>query len=854
MAGLLHLFIQPPYDAGPDGPWSQEYGYGTISTATGPADVRDHAFLRTSGNGKLFAAIDGLLSIRPPAGGWLDPLEEIVIPDVAKPLPIAVNLYLRIDLFTMLNPAFQAFQLRARQINSIIGFEYLNVEVASLESHLAELLDAVVIPVSDEKRPSPEQIVDRFVRGELDVRVSAGHAIGTASGSGGNPRQVGFTVLTSLGPLDPAHTYDWMRYFVDDGQQALHDLLAVMPQSWPVISPNLAVNDAINLTADALYPNPVLLELKTKPGLTPANWRQIGDNQKKLWRNRLLVRTSRTAPAPSNDPPFEFNDRDWQNIFQLEAIVEYFANYDDPWATNSNPVQPDSPLQGTSATVVAGNVVALDGNPDLKQVRLNHDTIYLELDKARSSRTYRVMAINDTTKQVTLDASPNLGGSQSTWRLNLYTVVNLLDPAGTAAQAASSTVDINDIIDVNLAGKTDITLAVTLDGVDDLTRIRVGKDILFLENSAGRASRQYRITGLSIRHRTVAVDIDPQIPADASSAWQIYLRPTLVIIDGFGGRLKGYNATALEGAGNILRLDNLPKPRSKINGRFDTIYLPNDSARSSRTYRILKVDDANNTVTLDGNPFLLSGSSLWHIPAGVSGELTVSHNLGPDTARAGGPLQYDHYDGALFVIYNNTLGEVPLPWTTYTSHTNPAGDNANIRAIDKNSSLRGNRRYDYHSRRSPGSANRNYAFAVKDPDATYDGVREARRYYENPVVPDRAGPTAPPAYPGLGKTNLLLHYSNPGSNGNQRSGSGSAGCLVSPDFYSLRDVLVEIYQNEHIALALNGTRDDEVQKVLGLRNEKSKQLWTANQLTDTNWDGKLCGTLWVIRPDEPPLP
>lgn len=825
MAKPLHLFIQPPYDAAPDGPWTQQYGYGFEQPPADPPVIHSHALLRTTGNGLLYAAAEGRLSMRPPAGGGLDPLEEVAIPSAVDPLPVTVNLYLHAERTALVNPAFR---LRARQMNNIEGFAYLNLEAASLEANLAELLDAAVIPASSLTRA---QVVERLVRGNLDVRVTAGHAIGRASANGApaGSRQVGFTAQTRFGPLDPAHTYDWMRDFVEDAQPELDALLAVMPKRWPVIDANLSTNDAINLTT-TLYPMPVLLELKNSRNLSPAQWRQVGDNQKTLWRNRLLVRTGH-EPASSTDPPFEFDDLDWRNLFQLEAVAEFFANYDDPWAAGATPVQPGSLLQGVSATE-SGSVVTLDGIPDLTQVRLNHDTIYLELDTARGSRTYRVMDVNNTASQVTLDAAPNLGGAPSAWRLDLYTTVNLLDPAGRAATAAGA--------------------VVTLDGADDLTRVRAGKDkdIIFLDSSAGRATRQYRVTAIDVRNRTVTVDIAPNLTA-TTSAWQIYLRPVLVIIDGFGGRLKGTNARVLSGNPNTLQLDGLPA-QSKISGEFDTIYLPNDTnaaARPKRTYRILEVNDGADTVRLDGNPNLSGGSSPWHIPAGVSGEPpTLAYTLGPGTARSlGRPLEWDHYDGALLIVYQGEVRQ-KIRWSSYASHTLPNGDPVS-------SSLRGNRRYDYFSLRANSNDFINYAFAVADADATYIGVREARFYYDDPVTEDRAGPTANPETDG--KTGVFLHRGNTNM---AAGGNASSGCLVSPSFYDLRDDLVQIFQNEQQAVV--GAQDREVQKVSRKTHRQSKTLWTntrrgvggaANQLTNHNWKYKLFGTLWVIRPDERPL-
>lgn len=748
----LHLFIRPPYD-NPPGLWTRMYSYGEI---VGGA-IHGHTAFRTSGSGELFAACSGKLSVRPPGSAGLDPAEEMVIPPLGQPLPDSINLYLHFPAFlTVSNPLFTS---RARLINNVRGFVYLNVETSSLEASLAELLDNATIPAGQFSR---DQVVELLVRGVLDVQITEGHMLGRASPNGApaGMRQVGFAGVDDYGPTDPSHVYDWMRDFVSDGQPALDAFLTLAPKRWPVIDPAISTQDAIDLTQNAVYPMSVLQELRNSRHLTTQQWRQVGNNQKSLWRNRLLKRVGH-AQAGNTDPPFEFDDLDWQNIFQLESIVEFYANFRDPWRTGAAVPGENVPLNpgdagytsvdfcnpgGSSATVSAtlgGFEVTLDGNPDLSRVRPGYDTIWLANDTARTSRTYRIAAVNNTA----------------------------------------------------------IPRRVTVEGM-------------------------------------------PAISPGTTTPWEINLRPTLVIVDSFGGRenLRGNRARVV--APSQLSLDNLPNP-SKINRDFDTIYLPSDTARPTRRYVITAVLDALQVVQLDGSPVLDGGESAWHIPAGLSGELpSMFYNLGP-----GGVRGYDHFDGVVFIIQNGVIHK-QIRWTSYTSRNYAPGSQFL-------SSLRGNRQYDFSTYRS-GNDFRNYSLKVNDVGAAYDGVREARFYFSTPVVADIAAAGFTPATDPAdgGKTEIRFHYS---IFNNAAHGSSSAGCIVSPNYYEMRDELIRLYQIEFAAVNGPGNQDAEVIKAYQLPNPHadSRNLWNngnaANGLTDANWNNKIIGTLWVIRPDERPL-
>jgi hypothetical protein len=741
MAKPLQLFVKPPY-----GTWTLVNGYG--SNPAVPARFNSSVLLETTGSAAFVAAASGKLSARRPDNGIFAPDEPVTIPAVADPQPATVNLFLHLSPVAM--AANTPFNARAHQIFGIGGFAYLNVATSSLEAGLAELLDKASVPAGALTRA---QVVEQLVRGQLDVPVTVGHAIGEASAAGAPAGSVrlGFTAICALGSIDPAHIYDFMRDFVEDGQPAVDELLDLVPKSWPVIDPTMSLANAMLATQTFTFSWPVLRNFKATRPLTTAQWLTVRNNQKALWRERLLARAGH-APAGSSAPPFEFDDEDWQNLFQLEAVVEFYANYPDPWAPGAVPLNPGDAgylvvdflnLAGTAATAV-GNVVTLDGSADLTRVlqfrnfqagvNERRDYIFLDTDTARAARMYKIIAVNSAAHTVTLDAAPTLTGG--------------------------------------------------------------------------------------------------------TSAWEIQLRPSCVIIDGFGGRLSGAAATA---AASVLTLDGLPD-LSRINPNFDTIYLPSDTARASRTYRITAASNAAHTVTLDATPTLAGGSggnsSAWHIQAGVSGELPgFAYTLGPGGARG-----YDHFDGALFVVFNGEV-RTKIRWSSYTSRNYAAGSQFL-------SSLRGNLLYDFMSYRS-GTDFRNYSMRVVDRGASYDGVREARFYFSTPVTEDAVPVGTAPN--GGGKTEIRLHFSVSTSGG----GCSSAGCLVSPSYPILRDELITIYQHEHAAFNGPGTQDAQMQKLFGRTHAQAQALWNlggaATGLTGVNFNDKIVGTFWVIRPDERPL-
>ena len=795
MAQPLRLFIRN-LSAGPDGPWSLVHGYGDDVNGS----ARPFAFIETSGNATLYAATSGRLSVIPPYDPCRDFFDLNAVPSMWNIVPPeTLTLYLSVSPRQMLGmPA--AGPLR--------GFVYLNVETKSIESSLAECLDWAGLPPT---AASSSQKLLCFARGLLDVWVSAGHAIGKAAPWQGSTakRRAGFSALYPF-PEDPAYAFDSMRDLFEEPQTDVDALLNLIPKRWPVLNPALPATDILTLCGQRLYPMTTLRRLKEK--LTPSEWRQLGNNQKRLWRQRLFKRAGWASPM-NVAPPFEFDDLDWENIFQLEAVVEFYMNYPDPWSGHSprireNPAPSDpigDSLTGTAA-VVTGHSVTLDGSPDLTRVVVHHDFLHLDADSARPSRTYRIIGVDAASSRVTVDAVPTTN-SPSPWRIDLFRTVDFLVPSGNAA--------------------TSVGNVVKLDGQPDLSRIRVHHDIITF---AGLPT-SFLITGIDLNAHTVTLAASPNL--SSPSGWSIAVRPALVLIDPFGPRRQGKTAIAVSGAPKDLKLSDA-EAGIQVSASFDTLYLPANTglAHASRAFRIEGIKNGP-IVTLDVDPAVGPGEQQWHIQCGIGGSLPdVDYTFNDYHGGA------DHYDGVLFVVYDGAV-RGRFRWTSFSSWING-------KTGEKSRSIRGNRSYTFESRRADTKNWINHAFIIREFGAELSSsddpvLQGARHYYASKVTEGT-------------QHAIFIH------DGNRGDSNSSEGCLVSCRFYALRKSLIDIQQTERQRLGL-GT--DPVlerlrfdRKTLEECRTEAKRLFNTNSVdavSNNDWASKINGTLWLVRPDEKPL-
>ena len=240
------------------------------------------------------------------------------------------------------------------------------------------------------------------------------------------------------------------------------------------------------------------------------------------------------------------------------------------------------------------------------------------------------------------------------------------------------------------------------------------------------------------------------------------------------------------------------------------------------------------------------------------------------------PLANDRYGAVLFVLH---AGQVVgwYRWTTYTSHVWEISTGG---SCNQASSIQGNLRYAFRSRTSPipgpdkdgnppkqekidGSHHRNYNFVLLDTDPVRNPPRKGGwqpdqvpgRYYFRPGMPIDDGKVNGDSDPGKG--DVLIHNGNAVHNRNSvQDSTGSGGCLVSPEFYSMRAQVVSLYEADYRA-SHQGKDDLDVLPVMNLNLGESQALHKGEvtidgtPYPDEHWDGKIAGAAYVIRPDEP---
>ncbi|MCX7923343.1 MAG: hypothetical protein N3B21_15235 [Clostridia bacterium] len=757
----FNLFIKPPYynaDSNQTAGWEKVYTYGLDKSSSSSWKFNNYTKVKALGDATVYAACKGRLSVKAPEAYALageDNYELDSSSISSGQLPEKINLFL---YFTPSTARFTCLKDIMEQTGEIMGFAYLNLETSSLLSSLEDSLQNAVIPSGS--IPS-SLILNHFLSGQMDIMVEAGATIGKAATleSNSTSRYLKFAVLSRFGMFDPSYLYGVLKSngYLDEEDASWDSYINIFPYAWPFFS-LIDEAEAINLSKSQTYSMLLLKEMRDKANLSYQKWREVGDNQKKIWRDRLLKKYG--ILKDDNIATFEYgNLSEDKNIFKLEAITEYFLDIKEPWLQNCS---------GSS------------GNP----------IVVTELDKNK---------------------------------------VNFLNPKGVDASCVAGTakaVKINDfpLMERDICG---------------------GFDYIKFEDDTKKFGI-YRIVSFSEATNVMVLDNQPDFGALKKSRWEIVKSPNIVLIDPLGGNYRGAGAVVEDPSHpEVVKLPGLPKG-ARINKKFDTIYLKDDTTRTSKTYFIKAYDENTGTVTLDWRPEFTNGESEWSIPAGAGG--TTEANiflLGPSDNRG-----YDNYYGVFFLIHNEEVKET-YQWTSYTSRKYDEKDPEEYECL---SSIQGNKKYSYvsiGSRPKKGAAYRNYCYKVEDFQSNTNKCEFAKFYFTDELFalndnsPDEGG-----------KTGIRFHYGNPDG-----GGSGSAGCLVSPLFCTMRDRLIEIYQGIY-KLKNNGSQDKMVSRIYRKDFEKSKTIWNHShnntgpfneRLPDEDWDNKMFGTLWLIRPDEKPL-
>lgn len=889
-------------------------GWRQIQTGAGHAyDIdadgvhRPYIELETTGSGVLYTVVSGQLSAKPhgyegfPAtqdllnreevengGQRYDDEEQIDAiknnPLVDQPLPEAVTLYLYPNRpVPMTDQLWNPIEVLASP--NAIAFGYVDVDPETIPMWLGDHFDDAEFiadnsELEDELNDaSVEQKVEMLLSGLIDVPVPVGTAIGqvaeTASGTG--TRSGGFTVFEDAGPSDPVRFFETLNARADVPQDnaanAATKLKEIAGQpTWPLYD-ETNKSAAMHETTQKTFPMAVLEDMRERHDLTPSEWRTVGNNQKALYRERLL---ERTGHGNGSVPPFEFEMLELKNVFQLEAISEFYVNHPEPQRPSETPRQPDSNLTGNEASIddsyspseshVEESFEKIDlwgGQPiDLSDVRPNLDHLILWNDTNRPSRTYRIIDIDMPNQSVIVEGQPSLNAGTSDWEIQGYKTVDLLDPAGTNAQIEEFSsgsghptrrVKLNDAKPDRLRW---LWLRSEARDIDRSDQPDTTTDTIEFEEDG-----PYKITGVKPEKKIVTVRGTPDF--SGTKSWQINRRPSIVLVDPLGHRITGRRSSIPESSStSVVKLEG-PKPDlTRVNPNFDTIYFHDET--NPQTYRIADVDNDNGTVTLHAPPSLPTDGSRWGICAGVGGELPPLYYLVGNSWRG-----YNHYDGMVFVVGGGSVRR-SFRWTSYPSRNYAEGHQSK-------SASRGNMRYQYESWVS-GSSFLNLSTVVADCLSKYyeystdqngdrpwdelhaDGTREAAWYFDNspppsddrlsvdptdPVPADRT-PNDQPGPSTDGKTLVRLHWS---PHYRENKGVRSAGCITSPIYPGLRRALLEYYQEEHNAMT--GNRNEEVQNIIdnvSNQEDAENEYWSH----DDAWRYTVVGDIWLIRPEQRP--
>ena len=774
--GFFESFLDHPEE------WDVAFRYGRD-----PSDsTLIHQTLRITStqDGVLTAPCEGKLSAKAPGGGELDatyPISNLVLD---PPVPDKVTLYFKISPAQAVDQ--RALTDRGAEIGGLLGFVFVDVDTQSIQTALGDALTKSLKDTKLAKKTTltAAQGLALLLNGVVDISVQAGAKIGQAASNADTPgqRSVGIAAVSRDGLVDPLVTYQVLADLVAPGvTTSLARFSDNGNTGWPVFpnttDPALVVSD----TQVTLFPFAPLRDAQRQLSLDPALWLQIRDNQKELFRRRLLVRSGH-APSGAADPVFEFDVLDWANPFQVEAIAEFYANFTKPWDPDTTPGTPGAPGY---TTVDFQNYVGKSAT----------------ITKQGTKRTVLSFPDSEAGFLATMAADREYGSP-------------------------------------NPPGSTSATLRAA--GYQNHIEL----------NADSSTVKHYPITTFDPVAKTVTIAGVPNFTG--ASSWTLHRRMVVVIIDCFGGRLSGTAAQVTDQ--DVIELD---KSISKVNPKWDTIYLSADQGSTWKTYRIASVDSPTTLKVVgrdpDDHPDFGGGTSQWRIPAGLSSSIeALDENLGPnsdDNLTDPPPRRgYDHFDGMLFILKDGLVHH-QARWNSFTSRNN--SDDPKV-GRPFQSSLQGNRRYRTYAIRSNGKDWINFGLSV-DNDTTIEGnfVTGALFYFDplrfDPQNPSPQQPTvtvdggdANPRH----KAGVRIHYSvfsRPGH------GCNSAGCLVSPNFVShTREVFIDLYQSERKDLGLAEDTDVNQLRVGELASKKLYHQKTGGPA----WSYKFGGRLWVIRPDE----
>lgn len=259
-------------------------------------------------------------------------LRESMIPLSKTPdgvVPATIDLYLEPNLSAITNmKAFNASLRQAGLGDAVLCYVYGNIDANCLSEKILKSIDKhpQLKPYSAQKR------LGIFAQGEMAVTVAGGDLLANAyvaDPAVGGRKRMTFGVLTTTGLVDPVYFFQQMLPHLAAGASSnLNNFVSLIGTDWPAL-PIDSAQSAIAAAAQRLYPFPALCAAKECAPLTDSQWREVGDSQKELYKSRLHNRVGSSGSSPE----FTFNSDDMANIFQLEAVVEFFMAWPEPAQT-----------------------------------------------------------------------------------------------------------------------------------------------------------------------------------------------------------------------------------------------------------------------------------------------------------------------------------------------------------------------------------------------------------------------------------------------------------------------------------------------------------------------------------------
>lgn len=236
------------------------------------------------------------------------------------------------------------------------------------------------------------------------------------------------------------------------------------------------------------------------------------------------------------------------------------------------------------------------------------------------------------------------------------------------------------------------------------------------------------------------------------------------------------------------------------------------------------------------------------------GQHTAPNNVRCDSANPmPSPFNADTYAAVLFLVHHGEIKEW-YRWTTYTSHkwegqVKPTKKRPYLHLeCELSSSIRGNDVF--HLRSATASKDRyyiNYGFLLS---TVLNGTSVPARFYFRTTMPMDDGTV--PNDAAANKTSVMIHIGESASKRTWSAYNGSGGCLVSPNFPRLRNTMIELFWQDELKKPA-ASRDT---RPLFLRHLKHSQASAIHiddkgRARDNNWNNKIRGLCYVIRPDEP---